>query len=80
VDRELIIRQFDEIEQKVEGLIDVCKKYESANIELRNRIEKLEAEIQIKIDSENNYEQDKAIIRSKIDGLISKLDNLEINQ
>lgn len=80
MDRELIIRQFDEIEQKVQGLIDTCKKYEAANIELRNNIEKLEAEVQIKIDSENNYEQEKIIIRSKIDGLISKLDNLEINQ
>ena len=80
MDRELIIRQFDEIEQKVQGLIDTCKKYEAANIELRNKSERLEAEVQIKIDSENNYEQEKNIIRSKIDGLISKLDNLEINQ
>ena len=76
----MIIRQFDEIEQKVESLIGVCKKHEAANIELRNKIEDLEAEIQIKIDAENNYKEEKVIIRSKIDGLISKLDNLEIDQ
>ena len=34
MDNEIILRQFEEIEQKVGKLIDVCKSLEATNLEL----------------------------------------------
>ena len=37
---ELIFRQFEEIEQKVERLIDICKAHEATNLELKEKIKR----------------------------------------
>ncbi|OEU67560.1 MAG: hypothetical protein BBJ57_12305 [Desulfobacterales bacterium PC51MH44] len=76
MDNEIILRQFEEIEQKVGKLIDVCKSLEATNLELRNKIKMLEEELQGKVEVENNYQEEKALIRSKIDGLLAKLEDI----
>jgi protein-arginine kinase activator protein McsA len=76
LDNEIILRQFEEIEQKVGKLIDVCKSLEATNLELRNKIRILEEELQGKVEVENNYQEEKALIRSKIDGLLAKLEDI----
>lgn len=78
MDSELILRQFDEIENKLEKLIAVCKSYEAINLELKNKIVKLEEELQGKIETEKSYSQERNIIRSKIDNLLSKLDDITV--
>jgi hypothetical protein len=47
LDNELILRQFEEIEEKVIKLIDVCKSHEATNAELEKTIERLEQELVI---------------------------------
>jgi len=76
LDNEIISRQFEEIEKKVEKLIDVYKSLEATNLELRNKIKRLEEELQGKVDAETNYTQEKALIRSKIDSLLVRLEDI----
>ena len=76
MDNELILDQFEEIERKVERLIDVCKTHEATNLELNNKIKRLEEELQGKVEADRNYAEEKALIRSKIDGLLVKLNEL----
>lgn len=73
MDNEFILKQFEEIEKKVENLINVCKSLETTNLELRNKIEGLEEELQGKAEAENKYAEEKALIRSKIDSLLGRL-------
>lgn len=76
MDNEIISRQFEEIEKKVGKLIDVYKSLEATNLELRNKIKRLEEEFQGKVDAETNYTQEKALIRSKIDSLLVRLEDI----
>ena len=76
MDNELILKQFEEIEQKVEKLIEICNALEATNLEQKNKIKSLEEEIQGKVEAERNYAEEKALIRSKIDGLLVKLDEV----
>ena len=56
MDNEQIIKQFDEIERKVERVIEVYKSCEAKNLELTNKIDKLEEELQSKADAEQRYQ------------------------
>ena len=76
MDNEFILKQFEEIEQKVEKLIEICNALEATNLEQKNKIKSLEEEIQGKVEAERNYAEEKALIRSKIDGLLVKLDEV----
>jgi protein-arginine kinase activator protein McsA len=76
LDNEIILRQFEEIEKKVEKLIDINKSLEETNLESRNKIKRLEEELQSKVDAETNYTQEKALIRSKIDSLLVRLEDI----
>ena len=71
-----VFRQFEEIEQKVEQLIEICKAREAANLELKSKIKSLEEETQGKVEAERSYAEEKALIRSKIDGLLTRIDEI----
>jgi len=72
----VILKQFDEIEKKVERLIGVNKSLKKNNIVLKGKIEQLEQELQVKVEAENHQTEVKALIRSKIDGLMARLDGI----
>jgi len=76
LDNESILKQFEEIEKKVENLINVCNSFETTKLELTNKVERLEEELQGKVETENNYAQERALIRSKIDGLLGRLEDM----
>jgi len=76
VDNNVIVRQFEDIEQKVERLIGVCRQLEATNSKLSNKIEQLEKELQGKIEEEKRYQAEKDLIRSKVDSLLAKLENI----
>jgi protein-arginine kinase activator protein McsA len=76
LDNEFILKQFEEIEQKVEKLIEFCNSLEATNLEQKNKIKSLEEEIQGKVEAERSFAEEKALIRSKIDGLLVKLDEV----
>ena len=76
MDNEFVLKQFGEIEHKVEKLIENCKTQAAANSELKYKLKSLEEEIQGKVEAEQNYAEEKALIRSKIDGLLARLDDI----
>ncbi len=76
MDNDFVLKQFGEIEQKVEKLIENCKAQAAANSELKNKLTSLEEEIQGKVEAEQNYAEEKALIRTKIDGLLARLDDI----
>jgi len=73
LDNEFILKQFEEIERRVEKLIELCNALEAANLDQKNKIKSLEEEIDGKVEAEKSYAEEKALIRSKIDGLLVKL-------
>ena len=76
MDNEFILKQFEEIEQRVGKLIEICNALEATNLDQKNKIKSLEEEIQGKVEAEKSYAEEKALIRSKIDGLLVKLDKV----
>ena len=76
MDNDFVLKQFGEIEHKVERLLENCKAQSVANSELKNKLNSLEEEIQGKVEAEKNYAEEKALIRSKIDGLLARLDDI----
>ena len=76
MDNVFILKQFEEIEQRVEKLIEICNALEATNLDQKNKIKSLEEEIQGKVEAERSYAEEKALIRSKIDGLLVKLDKV----
>jgi len=76
LDNEEVIRQFEEIEHKVERVIEACKSHEATNLELINKIERLEEELQKKTEAENKYLEERALIRTKIDSLLVRLEDI----
>lgn len=72
----LLAQQFEEIEQKVERLIVICSSLEARNVQLVNTIASLEAELHIKSEALEKISQERTMIRSKIDKLLVKLENI----
>lgn len=75
MDNNWILRQFDDIEGKVENLIKTCKSLEENNAELKKKVKELEQEIQKHAEAERLYEEQKAAVRIKIESLLIKLNN-----
>lgn len=73
MDNDLILRQFEEIEQRVDDLMGTLRSLEAANAELKNKVLLLEESLQDKAVSEKRYAEEKSLIKSRIDGLLKKL-------
>ena len=76
MDNAIISNQFKEIEKKVARLIEVCQAHEATNFERKNKIKSLEEELLGKIEAEKSYAQERALIRSKIDSLFVRLEEI----
>jgi phage host-nuclease inhibitor protein Gam len=68
--------QFDQIEQKIGLLIKRCRNLEAENSQLIEKVRRLETTIQSNIETENRFAEQKEMIRSKIDNLMERLENL----
>ena len=80
MDNDNVMLQFDQIEQKVGSLISQCKTLENLNLELSNKVKSLEAELKKKVETENKHSEQKALIRSKVDNILAKLNNITENK
>ena len=79
MDNDNVMLQFDQIEQKVGNLIKRCKSLENLNFELSDKVKSLEAELKKKVEIENKHSEQKALIRSKVDNILAKLNNINDN-
>jgi hypothetical protein len=79
LDNAIISNQFNDIEKKVARLIEICQRHEAANLELKNKIKSLKEELLGKIEAEKSDVQEKALIRSKVDSLLVRIEeNIEV--
>ena len=69
-----LINQFQTIETRLDTLLQICQDKDNQNKELSRRIEQLEEELRIKVEAEQKYAEEKALIRSRIDQLLMRLD------
>ena len=69
-----VLDRFDDIEKRVGQLISVCQTLESENTDLKNKVERLEKELQARVEAENHYQDERRTIRTRIDTLLAKLE------
>jgi hypothetical protein len=74
LDSAIISNRFKEIEKKVERLTEICRNHEAANLELKKKIIDLEEELLGKIEAEKSYAHEKALIRSRIERLLVRIE------
>jgi len=72
---ETVSDKFNDIDEKVDFLIEYCGSLQAENEQLKSRVESLQTELEKKNETEEQYSEQQAAIRSKIDGLLSKLNN-----
>ncbi len=76
VDNELILQQFEEIEKRVERLVAGYQSLKEANLKFQAKIKKLEGELKTRTETENRNRAIKDKIRSKIENLLVKLEDI----
>lgn len=75
LDIDALLSQFAEIEKKVEKLIEICRSQQTANLELHHKIKQLEEELHVKNEAVKRQMEEKALIRSRIDKLLARLED-----
>ncbi len=70
-----IHNKFDEVDKKVDTLLGRIRSLQIENQELTQRITQLESDLEKRIQTEAQISEQEAVIQSKIDGLLTKLDN-----
>ena len=76
MDDQGLIVQFETIETRLDALIQICKDKDNQNKELIRRIEKLEEELRTKVEAEQRYAKEKALVRSRVDQLLMRLEEI----
>ncbi|MBW2513764.1 MAG: cell division protein ZapB [Deltaproteobacteria bacterium] len=76
MDNDTILKQFNEIENRVESLISRCSSLGTANSDLAAKVENLESKLREKEAAENQDSEIRTLIRSKIDNLLERLDGI----
>jgi predicted RNase H-like nuclease (RuvC/YqgF family) len=76
LDNDTILKQFNEIENRVESLISRCSSLQTANSDLTATVENLEIKLKDKETVENQESEIRTLIRSKIDNLLERLDGI----
>lgn len=80
MDKETIVSQFAKIEQRVERLIESCKRLEAENSEIKAEIQHLTVALQEKDAALRQHDELKGLVRTKIEGLMGRLDELSEEQ
>ncbi len=76
MDHKTVIEHFDALEKKIERLIEVRKGLEARNAELQQDNIQLSQQLQDKIIAEKQHDELKTLVRSKIDSLMGRLNEL----
>lgn len=75
MDQEHILNSFSEIEKQIDILIESCAEQEATIKSLQDRIQELELTLQGKQNLEARFNQEKAVVKQKIDDLLNKLED-----
>lgn len=77
MENEEIIEQFEEIEKKVDGLIDVCKSLDKKNSDLSSKLHRMETELKKKTETEKKFMDERKAILLKVNRILAKLYEIE---
>lgn len=80
MDQDKIIKQFGEIERRVEHLIESRKHLEDENAALKNENQRLMQMLQDKESADRQHDALKDLVRTKIESLMGRLDELSEEQ
>ena len=75
MDNDILDNKFADIDEKIDFVIELCQSFQLENTELKGKIERLEAELNKKNETDERNAEYQAVIRSKIDGFLEKLNN-----
>ncbi len=75
MDNDIINNKFDDIDKKIDFLIELCQRLKAENVELKQKVESLQSELDRKNEAAGLFDEQQAVIKSKIDGLLSKLND-----
>ncbi len=73
---DVFFSQLDEIEKKIQRLIEACKSLQAENLELQHKIKQLEEDLHAKDEAVKRQAEEKERIRSRIDNLLAKLEDV----
>jgi len=76
LESDALFRQFSEIEDKVEKLLGLCRSQQATISELQQTVKKQEEDLHLKSEAVQRQTEEKALIRSRIDNLLAKLEDL----
>ena len=76
MDKETLLKQFNDIEKRIESLITRCNSLKKTNLELSAKVENMEEDLRQKEAHEDQDSEVKALIRTKIDNLLERLDGI----
>ena len=76
METEAVIQQFSELEKKIEHLIRSSKRVEAENSRLKQENQQLAAQLHEKSVAEKQHFELKDLVRSKIDSLMGRLDEI----
>jgi hypothetical protein len=76
---DLIKKKFDDIDGKIDFMIELCQTLQLENKELILKIKDLETEIGTKNETEEQFSEQESLVQSKINGLLTKLDSFAKN-
>lgn len=76
MEQKTVIEQFDALEKKIEQLIEARKGLEARNAELTQKNLQLSQQLQDKVIAAKQHDELKTLVRSKIDSLMGRLDEL----
>lgn len=77
--KNLIEIKFDDINSKIDFMIELCQALKAENRELSSKIKQLEEDLETRIDTEKKFSQQDILTHSKIDTLLKKLDDFSNN-
>jgi len=78
LDHDTILNQFGEIEKRISHLVEKCTQLETANAELKQLNDTFKSQLETIKATEKQNEELKAMVISKIDGLMGKLDEFAV--
>jgi peptidoglycan hydrolase CwlO-like protein len=76
VDEQNIPQQFKKLEKRVEQLVQKCRDLQDAKSGLETKLSELEQALMTKDVDKQKYVEEKTIIRSKMDDLVGRLDEV----
>jgi hypothetical protein len=76
MDRETVIQQFNELEKRLEYLIETGKRLEAENLRLAQENQSLTVQLKEKEEAQRQHHELKDLVKSKIDSLMGRLDEI----